>query len=230
MQHPAANPDPAMATLFKVVGLQRTGTNLMRALLERNFLVDYLEEASTGWKHGPLRNPNGVWDGIAARFVLCVKNPYAWAVSCYRYFCRDRGADVTICPHFIRKPAESFEDFAHRPHYSWPTPFHRWNQMNRLWLSTLPHERRVVVRQEDQLTDQLRVLSSVEQVLGLKRRHPNLDVITRVVDTDARILGPFDGEYYLKRTYLEQYGPGLLREASRMLDGALMTELNYDVE
>ena len=230
MQHPTSNPDPATESPFKIVGLQRTGTNLMRALLERNFLARYLDEASTGWKHGPLRSPNGVWDGVAARFILCVKNPYAWAVSCYRYFCRDRGADVTICPHFIRKPPETFEEFARSQHYSWPTPFHRWNQMNRLWLSTLPYDRRAAVRQEDQLTDQLGVLRSVERVLGLKRRHPNFDVITRVVDTDARILGPFESEYYLKRTYLEHYRPGLLREVSGMLDRKLMSELNYDIE
>ena len=48
MTEPAAQAIP-----FKVFGLQRTGTNLMVALLTRNFVVRSLEIGAE-WKHGPL--------------------------------------------------------------------------------------------------------------------------------------------------------------------------------
>ncbi len=68
---------PALVIPFKVFGPQRTGTNLMVALLTRNFFVHSLEIGAEP-KHGPVEKVERQWNGTPARFVLCVKNPYAW--------------------------------------------------------------------------------------------------------------------------------------------------------
>jgi hypothetical protein len=219
-----------MAPPFKVFGLQRTGTNLLHALLTRNFHVRILDEPSTGWKHGPLRVADGVFEGQPAKFALCVKNPYAWAVSCYRYFQRCKGGDPTMDPHFRQDPSKSFEEFVISPSYSFQSPIHRWNQMHRLWLATLPKDRTLVVRQEDQLADQMPVLIGAEKKLGLRRRMAQLQPINEKVDVYLKTHGQMNQDYYLDRQYMLEYTPCLLEKINGFLDPDLMKLLAYEFE
>jgi hypothetical protein len=212
---------------FKVFGLQRCGTNLMQALLSCNFRVEYLEEKFTGWKHGPLRMPGGLWQGRPARFVLCVKNPYAWAVSCYRYFRKYQCVDGTMDPGFQRDPSMSFEEFLLTPSYTFETPIDRWNQMNRLWLVTLPADRTLLVRQEDQLEDQLSTLRRAEEQLRLVRLGADLKPIEQRVEVGARIQGDMERDYYLDRRYLLEYSSLLLDKANSLVDAELLSRLGY---
>src|SRR5579859_5248770 len=215
---------------FKVFGLQRTGTNLMRALLSLNFRVEYLEESASGWKHGPLRLPGGMWNGKPARFVHCVKNPYSWAVSCYRFFRASHGSDPTMAPQFQVDPTMSFEEFVITPSYSFPTPIDRWNQMNRLWLNTLPCDRTLLVRQEDQFHQQLQILQDAERKLQLHRNADRLQPIEQRVDVDAKRHGPMNRNYYLDRQYLAEYSPTLLERVNALVDPSLMRQFGYRLE
>lgn len=214
---------------FKVFGLQRTGTNLMVALMLRNFHAHYLE-TGTEWKHGPLQLPNRSWKGQPARFVLCVKNPYAWAVSCYRYLRNSCGVDPTVSLEFQSDPSVSFEEFLIRPSYGFASPIHHWNQMYRLWCNTLPPQRTAVVRQEDQLMDQVRVLEAVERQLGLSRRAAQLQAMDQKVDADSRLVGPMNREYYLNGQYLEEYSPTILDRINPLIDASLMRQFHYEFE
>jgi hypothetical protein len=215
---------------FKVLGLQRTGTNLMRALLSRNFRVEYLEESATGWKHGPLRMRDGTWNGRPVRFVLCVKNPYAWASSCYGFFRRVSDGDATMAPQFQRDPSMSFDEFLMTPTYTHDTPIHRWNEMNRLWLDSLPADRTLVVRQEDLLREQTHVLERAERQLQLTRQGEKFQPIEQRIDVDASVKGEMNREYYLHREYLAEYSPSLLDHVNRLVDPALMQRLGYEIE
>jgi hypothetical protein len=215
---------------FKVFGLQRTGTNLMRALLSRNFCLEYLEESDTGWKHGPSRMTDGTWKGRPVRFVLCVKNPYAWASSCHRFFRRVCDGDVTMAPQFQRDPSMSFDEFMMTPTYTYDTPVHRWNEMNRLWLDSLPTGRTLVVRQEDLLLDQTQVLRRAQQQLQLTPNGEKLQSIDQRIDVDASVKGEMNREYYLHREYLAEYSPSLLDHVNRLLDSQLMNRLGYEIE
>lgn len=214
---------------FKMFGLQRTGTNLMVALMLRNFDVHSLE-SGTEWKHGPVKMPQRTWNRQPARFVLCVKNPYAWAVSCYRYFRKAKGVDATVAPEFLAKPSMSFEEFVTGPTYGFPTPIHRWNVMYRLWLNTLPADRTVLVRHEDQLRDQVCVLKTVERRLGLVRRAAALQPIHERIDVNAKPVGPMDVRYYEERAYLRKYSPQLLEATKLLVDKSLSRQLGYDSE
>lgn len=219
----------AGATPFKVYGLQRTGTNLMQALMARNFHVRYLTEQATGWKHGPLSEAAMANDGVPTRFIFCVKNPYAWLVSCYRYFRGGYQLDQTLPASFYADPSMSFEEFLHRPMYEFPTPLHRWNFMNRCWLMSLPEKRTVVARQEDHLQDELqhRLLAEIECKFSLRRRSEHLEVTDRQVDVNTTVKGPVDRDRYLLREYMAEYSPSLLALVNQSLDHALVSRLGY---
>jgi hypothetical protein len=216
-------------TPFKMFGLQRTGTNLMVALMQRNFHVHSLEIGAE-WKHGPLQSPDRQWHGAPARFVLCVRNPYAWLVSCYRLFRRTHNADCAVAPQFQRDPSMSFEEFVVSPSYEFETPVHRWNHMNGLWLDTLPAGRHTLVRQEDQLEGQVGVLERVERELGLTRLSAELRLIEAKIDVNAAPAGPMDRDYCLDREYMSAFGPALLDRVNAALDWDLMARLGYPAE
>jgi hypothetical protein len=215
---------------FKVFGLQRTGTNLIQALMGENFNVRYLTELETGWKHGPPTPSCFVEQSEPTRFVLCVKNPYAWLTSCYRYFQRSYRRDQTMPRRFQLDPQMSFEEFVLSPSYDFPSPVHRWNLMYRCWLMTLPAQFTAVVRQEDQLLDQARTLSLIEQQLRLKRRHDTLRVTDRQIDVNTAVRGPMDPDPYLLRSYMGDFSLSLLRQVNRLLDRNLMDLFGYSKE
>src|SRR4051812_23752277 len=100
----------------KIFGLQRTGTNLAAALLSRNFQVKLIEHG-TEWKHGRVGDASRTWNGSPVGFVLCVRNPYSWLVSCYRYFTKALGRDPTLPPQFAQDPPSSLESFVKSPSY-----------------------------------------------------------------------------------------------------------------
>jgi hypothetical protein len=216
--------------LFKVFGLQRSGTNLAQHMVETNFLAQCLDEASTGWKHGPVRLPGGTLRNHPVYFVLCVKNPYAWAVSCYRYFQQSFGMDPTMPPQFIADPRMSFERFVRSPHYAFESPVHRWNVMHRLWLSTLPAGRTMVVRQEDQFDNQQVFLETIEARFGFARRESRLALIERRVDVDRAILGQMNSNYYRHKEFLRDYTADSLAWMNSVIDGELMDRFAYVLE
>jgi hypothetical protein len=168
---------PAQVIPFKVIGLQRTGTNLMVALLARNFHVHSLEIGAE-WKHGPVEQPDRRWNHTPARFVLCVKDPYAWLASCFRYFRVAIGTDSTVAPQFVRNSSMPFEEFVLTPSYEFASPVHRWNHLYKLWLATLPMDGTIVVRQEDQMENQIEVMAEAQRKLGLTPLGP-LQVIAQ---------------------------------------------------
>lgn len=211
---------------FKVFGLQRSGTNLMVALMERNFHTHSLEIGAE-WKHGVVEQPDRTWNGAAARFVLCVKNPYAWLVSCYRYFQAAHGADGTVAPQFRADPSMSFEEFVLGPSYEFETPVHRWNAMHRHWLGRLPPDRTAVVRHEDEVADPVAVLEAVRRKLGLRPSCPRLEGIQARVDVRATLGARFDVTYYRERAYLREFTPALAARADGLLEPEVLGFFGY---
>jgi hypothetical protein len=220
--------DDGPATIpFKVFGLQRTGTNLAIASLQANFYVESVESGAE-WKHGPVEHPHRTHGGELCRFVLCVRDPYSWLTSCYRYFSSAWDTDPTVCPTFFENPAMTFSQFLRRPSYSFETPIARWNVMNAKWLDDLPQQRMVLVRLEDQFVDKVSVLRFIEVKLGLTRKLTNLVAINARVDIDVVIDGPMDVSYYRRREYLSIYSADLLGLVNGLLDPTVMRSLGYD--
>jgi hypothetical protein len=213
---------------FKIFGLQRTGTNLMAALLTRNFHAESLEKW-TRWKHGTAEKPLVRWNGTCVRYIICVKNPYAWLASCFRYFCKARGRDPTLPSQFERHPSMSFDEFITSPSYEFTNPIERWNRMNEHWLGSLPSRHRAVVRHEDILVDQIPILKQIDRTLNFSRRTIGLRRIHRRVDVVPGDL-PVERRYYLQREYMLEYSPSTLERINSQLNRALMARFSYVIE
>jgi hypothetical protein len=102
--------------------------------------------------------------------------------------------------------------------------------MNRLWLRTLPPQRTLVVRQEDQLVDQMQTLQAAERKLGFARLSQQLQPIAEKVDVYLKTHGPMPADYYLDRQYMIEYSPVLLEKINGWIDRWLMQELGYEFE
>jgi hypothetical protein len=214
---------------FKIFGLQRTGTNLMSALLSKNFFARSIERW-TEWKHGQATQAVGQWKGEVLRYVICVRNPYAWLLACHRYFQKAAGRDPTLPPQFQQNPSMSFEQFVTGPCYESPDPVHRWNSLYHNWLASLPQRQTSIAKQEDQLSDQAAVLQRLELELELPRREQHFRGISRRVDIIPRYHEPLRPEYYQNREYMAEYEPSILEHVNGQLDRDLLRRFGYSFE
>ncbi len=67
--------------LIKLYGLQRTGTNYVTSLIQKNFGDEVIFD-NTGWKHG---HHFSYPEPDEPNVIVVSKNPYAWMLSCYKY-------------------------------------------------------------------------------------------------------------------------------------------------
>ena len=227
-------PDPESCIPFKTFGLQRSGTNLARFLVRENFHA-VSKERGLEWKHGAIADPERVIDEKLLRTVICVRDPYAWMHSCFRYFNRNRTkavhADKTVDPTFTAET--TFPQFVTSPHYDWPSPAERWNEMTQHWLEH--HDGHAgystVIRSEDMLSpeDQEEQLARIEADLSLERLRPTFRTSSRVVSVrSSEMRQMMDFDYYRLRRYLAEYDETLLAFVNERLDWSLMDRLHYE--
>ena len=221
--------NPLKPIPFKMFGLQRSGTNLARLLLMRNYEVESLERGGE-WKHGHIAEAHRDWihNGEPVRLIICVKNPYAWLHSCYRYFLRSKGADRTVAKQFRKDWA--FADFVTGPTYHFSNPVARWNEMNRHWI-TFPRRNQYseVILHESMLrpSQQEIVMADIEKRQGLIRQGEEISGAWRQVGVDMRRLGAFDVEYYENREYLAHFTEDLLSFVNQQLDREIVQVFGY---
>lgn len=125
---------------FVMRGLQRSGTSWLTAMAFANFKA---EAADAGDKHGAMGEPP-----LDRPFVLITKDPYAWMVSVWEYFGRNRryykGEETQFTRlwpkddmpfHLFVRGAWPFEC---RPSQGWNgktwCPAEYWTEMNRQWI------------------------------------------------------------------------------------------------
>lgn len=215
---------------FKLFGLQGTCTNVVRFTLMQNFHVRSVE-IGTEWKHGPIaKTAHRTWNGQHARIVCCVRNPYAWMRSCYRYFSRHKGADVTVCRRFDK--AKPFGEFVVGPHYDWPSPAVRWNVMNARWLDYVDAhpDRSIVVHSEDLMgiKEQVGELRRIGAHFGLTQKEDRIRALRRrITNLNRRINVMMDFDYYQREAYLQDYDRSLLEFVNSHLDWNLMNRFGY---
>lgn len=214
---------------FKLFGLQRTCTNFMlRAMLD-SFLVESLERGWE-WKHGPIGPvAEHRHNGRPALVVVCVRNPYAWMESCFRYFAGHPG-DTSHCPNF--RSSWEFATFVTSAHYQFENPVDRWNRVNRAYLDWLARHptQGTLVRSEDLMSPamQLRRLEQIEAQFDLTRRAPRIHAFKRRIDGLARQTdAPMRFSYFQNEEYLETYDTRLFHFVNQRIDRALMRELGY---
>jgi hypothetical protein len=207
---------------IKMFGLQRTCTNVVLKGLKANFLVASREKGRE-WKHGRIGRSG---DDVPI-IVCCFREPLAWLASMYRW---SFSGDKNGCPHF--QTGWSFSEFLASPHYDWPTPLDRWNEMNRHYLDWLKANptRGIAIRSEDMMSpeDARREYMRIGEKFGLRRRSTQLHVFKRRVNNSQALMRrPMDFDYYTERRYLAQYPEDVRSGVQRSVARDVAEQLGY---
>jgi len=216
---------------FKMFGLQRTGTNHVRWGLRQNFYAKSVE-VGREWKHGPiLASGRDLIDGHPICIVVCVRDPWAWLPSMYRW--ARTGQDEHASRSFSRK--WDFATFLQRPHYEFASPMDRYNARYREYLDWLARHpgQGVLVHSEDLMPTAAaaREFKRIGDQLGLQRRH-NVPLVSewRIDALSRQTREAMDFAHYLERKYLSRYTDELQQLVSDALDETLLKELGYGRE
>ena len=165
-----------MAVEIKQFGLQRSGTNLLRVLLQDNFAAVVLANEG-GAKHFEYRVAKVL--GRELDCVVCVKNPFSWLTSFHRWYHR---RDDTTLGEFLSQPLSTTSSVTDQ-RYSAKNPVRYWNELNAHWLDIPVRAHRVLVsRYEDVIRDGESGVCALAAELGLERTSERWKTPTRRLD------------------------------------------------
>ena len=227
---------------LKVFGAFRSGSNLVRALLELNFNV-LVHNNNYAYKHIPV--PADFRDGAYKPFPLgivsIVKDPFAFIDSAFRYCTRNnflnidagRTFDEFCYQRFIVFDGE-FDEF---PRYWFANPAEYWNSIYHNLLS-LPDQQNVYVRYEDLLENMAPEIRKIGKKFGLRRKKGkfilpsgvtiNLADPERSSATDYFQDNAFERkEYYLEHKYMDRFSDTQKDFIFSVLDHELLQSLSY---
>jgi len=224
----------------KQYGIERSGTNLLKLLLEEYVHARVLSNPLGGKHHAPAEL-DWDWSPLVARgftsqyeqtnvkaahdrgdlgFILSVKNPYAWCISFAEWAERLTKRRVSVTPEAVTK---------------W---MGRWNKLHRAWLDFFEGKRAAVVRYEDLLRNPGVELRRVAALFGR-------EAVPGVVRLPDRCLAPMlehfsrdDGledktftrrAYYLEGEYMRRYSQPLLKAMRDAADPDVVEALGYSL-
>ncbi len=177
---------------FKQYGLQRTGTCLLKILVERH-LDRLVHSEALGDKHQgfnkrqfDLYKVNGA---AHIKLLISIKNPFAWVVSFSKWTVRNS----VFTDEGVKPLSEVSSDTIKR----WCDAY---NYLYRHW-TCLPYEN-YIIRYEDLITDSTRELDCIRRRWGLKfksaPRHVD-NIIRPGQEVSYRL---FDPTYYYENRYM----------------------------
>jgi hypothetical protein len=230
---------PAVA----VLGAMRSGTNLVRHLLEKHWEVE-AGFSAYGWKHAgvPVLSPSGALAYPDLPILYVVKNPYAFVLSLHRYhrLAVTKGHRISIdgaenLAQFLVRPVTLRDSqLEGSPQMRFANPVQYWNYI--YWnLETLDRSRFRArgVNYETILSDP-ECLSLVEKIARLRRRLSPVTLpdrsMRRTNDGDAVDTvsdGGFDAGYYTDERYLAELTPEQVAFIGREADPWIMSRRGY---
>lgn len=229
---------------LKIFGAFRTGTNLVRSLLELNFKVR-VHNNNYGYKHLPV--PADYRDNEFRPFpipiVATIKDPFAFLDSTFRY-CQEKNylnIDAgRTWEGFVCEPFVVFDGgFKNFPRYLFSNPVQYWNSIYRNLLS-IPNDRCEIVKYET-LLDQLETeILRIGEKYSLERLSEeftqpggvtiNLGDPVREAPEDYFSPKQFDRlEHYRDRLYMERFTDDQVSFISSELDPAITQTFAYPV-
>ena len=215
------------ATTIKQFGLQRSGSNLLKYLLEVNYEVR-VEVNLTGWKHGFCDSVHQTRD-----IVLTTKNIHAWLDSAYRYWVIRNRLDAPAQDYGERFSGFLRKEFSYDSTRS-PDPVSHWNIMHRHWLGLedeIAPLRVIQVKFEEMLRDDEAACDQAAAALGIRRKSTPFQrpggKLTPAEEETRVTSQPFDPVYYLERRYLQRFSEEDLRWVADRLDGRLAEQMGY---
>lgn len=228
----------------KIYGLQRSGTNFLSHLINKNFENTKSLVNMGGWKHGYYHSAEAL--GRECHVLAVVKNPYSWLVSMYRYWGPDKqkqiGMDLegVTFSEFVRNRA-IFERQKGVPYlFRAANPVQHWNDMNFHWLSIKLKEKKLsVVTYEAALMAPEWTLNTIAHTLGLTVvESSKAEFVTKcekicLPGGEETKLSEQDWtgrEFYENQEYLKEFDGPLLDFVNSQLDLDLMTHFGYQFE
>jgi hypothetical protein len=227
-----------------VVGALRSGTNLVRQVVETHWEAS-ADFSPYGWKHAgvPILSPDCGLNYPDVPILFVVKNPYASVLSLFRYrmLATSIRHQVSIegsetLERFLTEPVTVFDtQLPGSPRLRFANPVQYWNFVY-CNLETLEpsvfHARGL--NYEDLLADPAR-LRIVEELVNLRRRKERITLPSepapRDVDTTsmraATGTGRFDALYYSECRYLKELTPGQIAFIGDQADPWLMQRRAY---
>jgi len=235
-----------MSIYVKIYGLPRTGTNVIKALLEVNFKNTIVVDLVLGNKHDPydpnlVQNPRypesfdkdfflhydlqEIKEKVQERaiiFVVMIKNPYAWLWS---YFKLRNKKNPNKFPEFS---AEYF-----------PQWLNLWRERNEQWITNLSRdygELLTIIEHDQLIKEPENILTTFETRFNLKRneRHfvTKFDFATkRGTDRDHSwgllTEQPFDHTYYTSKKYREVYNQRMKEYVDQLLQDSKFDGLRH---
>jgi hypothetical protein len=170
-----------------IVGTFRSGTNLLKFVLEQHFHTDVLF-SEWFWKHGVPPTSVMYPTPISVPIVVVTKDPIAFNASAYNFWKTRRpeldcGRSIS---EFVRRRFIVYDNTGGliKPKYAFPCPTDYWNQYHFSWLNWAEvSERLFFVQLEKLRSDPNREVEALASKLDLQRRDggqielPNTPVI-----------------------------------------------------
>ena len=195
--------------VVKQYGLQKSGTNYLKHLLEENFHVQVLVNKG-GWKHGAYRLPSLL--GRELNCMVSTKNVLAWLFSMWKY----SGKSEKFVPFVMRG-----------------TMVEHWGVMHRNWLHAaekLTKPKMVFIRYEDVLVHPGNAMGQAAEALDLGPRKTAVFWTPKgeLTSTGSQRKKHFDPRFYRQEKYRAQYNKKLLAFVRENVDPGVVAALGYE--
>lgn len=208
-------------TYFKQYGLQRTGTNYLRFLIEDNFLDTHVFMSILGWKHSLFNNSQDRW----------AKNAEEWIE---KFKCSDSYVEDLSCKIYPNFKINELKDIANslnylisiKPLIPWiysvknGEDYKYWSEMNiekytnqyfaqyDLWLNYVKNKNFYFVNHFDLLKNKELILNQISKKFNLSFKYNLIKDTTNIVLASVeqtRFIHPtdYDKNFYLNEEYLK---------------------------
>ena len=226
---------------IKIYGLQRTGTNFITDLINRNFQNTKVLVNIGGWKHGTYAAPMIL--GQEVDILVVSKNPLAWLRSMYEYWGPNRerniGPDLrnVAFEQFVKSPVV-FEKQKDIPYlFRAANPVQYWNNMYFHYLSIFTEQKRcIAISYESVLSDFYKSMLKLSDFFDLEPVSEDLEFTQEQKEfipsseTPKTKDQPFSKlEYYKQRGYMKYYSQDLLEFVVNQLDREVLSKLGYQI-
>lgn len=192
--------------LVNVVGVFRSGTNLLKTVLEEHFKVKVVF-SKWSWKHGlpTTRYIGREHFSPPVPVIVISKDPIALNESLYNFWQRRRpelnvGKNIS---EFIQREFIVYDSSSgsRAPHYIFNTPTDYWNQFHYAYANWPDiQDRLTFLRYEDLVSDTDATLSRLAETAQLRRRLPGpISLPKRAIMPSKDFRGSSMGEIFVRK-------------------------------
>lgn len=200
-------------------------SGLHEAARDRYFEASFAR--NLGWKHmNPQIDRIGPEALAGVRFLMVVKNPYAWVLSLYRKPYHASPGNVSL-EAFLERPLRVMK----RRENVGPRallPLELWSRKMHGYLALQQAARHaMIMKYEDFLADEAGSLNRLATGLDLPRLSQFQRIEYGVKDADRHVPQSEYADYYLRERWRAKLSAAALQRINDQLDPAVMTQLGY---